>query len=57
MLFSCLNPKCEKFIVTKEKGEGYAENQTCYFRKEYISKDDFQKQLNIMCEKCLNKGE
>lgn len=54
MVFSCLNKKCGDFKVVKEKGQGYAENQECYFRSYYTSREDFQKQLNEMCKKCLH---
>lgn len=53
MKFKCENPQCGDFNVTKQQGQGYAENKICYFRTEYVSKEKFQNELNNMCIKCM----
>ena len=55
MIFTSKDCKCGDFKVTKEKGQGYAENNECWLRTDYISREQFQTELDKMCSICRIK--
>jgi hypothetical protein len=54
MKFSCKNSECGDFEVTKEKGQGYAENKVCWTHTDYKSRNELQGVLDEMCAKCMD---
>ncbi|MCQ4924974.1 hypothetical protein NE686_17875 [Tissierella carlieri] len=53
MLFACKNCNCGSFKVMKEKGQGHAENERCFLRADYFSREQFQNELDKMCSDCM----